>query len=113
MNLQEVISKDLNHGWWINWIKHSIPGFYSFWASRLATGYVNEKTGKFVDYDNPELLLEKFENLLKYNNAVGLLMFREENGKYVPAEGERINRAKLSIDNAIDDLIKFLDSHLC
>ncbi|WP_169791795.1 hypothetical protein [Thermococcus celericrescens] len=111
MNSKNTLSEVSNNSWWIRWINSSIPGFYSFWASRLASGRFDSRTGRRVDFDNPDLLLEKFRNLLKYNNAVGLFMFREENGRYVPVETERIKRERISIDDAVKDLIKFLDAH--
>ncbi len=95
--------------WWDEWVKASVPGFYSFWASRLASGQL--KNGKVVNADNPDLLLEKFDRLRKYNNAVGVFMFREENDRYVPVETENIKKLNLMIDEAIDDLISFLDAH--
>jgi hypothetical protein len=94
--------------WWDEWIKSSIPGFYSFWASRLASG--QRKGDKVTNADNPRLLIEKFDKLRKYNNAVGVFMFREKGGKYVPFGEEEIKGLNLGIDNAIDDLIRFLDS---
>ncbi|EHR77447.1 hypothetical protein OCC_13281 [Thermococcus litoralis DSM 5473] len=112
LNSKNTFSEVSNNSWWMRWIHTSIPGFYSFWASRLASGRLDKKTGRRVDFDNPDLLLEKFRNLLKYNNAVGLFMFREENGRYVPVETERIKRERISIDDAVKDLIKFLDTHL-
>ncbi|NJE60722.1 hypothetical protein [Thermococcus sp. 21S7] len=96
--------------WWDEWIKTSVPGFYSFWASRLASG--QRRGNKTVNADNPSLLLEKFDKLRKYNNAVGVFMFREEGDRYVPVEEERIGRLKLKIDEAIDDLINFLDAYI-
>jgi len=39
-------------------------------------------------------------------------MFREEDGRYVPVETEMIKRLNLTIDEAIDDLIGFLDAHV-
>ncbi len=107
-NNGNLLSTDLPL-WWDEWIKASIPGFYSFWASRLASGQL--KNDKVVNADNPDLLLDKFDKLRKYNNAVGVFMFREENGKYVPVKTERIKKLNLMIDDAIDDLISFLDSY--
>ena len=106
---RNLLSADLPL-WWDEWIRTSIPGFYSFWASRLASGEL--KNSKVVNADNPNLLLEKFDRLRKYNNAVGVFMFREEGGRYVPVETERIKKLNLTIDEAIDDLIGFLDAHI-
>ncbi len=102
----------MKNQWWDEWVKKSVPGFYSFWASRLASGRLNDK-GNIVNADNPDLILEKFENLRKYHNAVGVFLFKEDNnGKYVPAREDEIESRGFEIDDVIDDLIKFLDRHL-
>ncbi|WP_456477741.1 hypothetical protein [Geoglobus ahangari] len=110
MRVDKTSIDHVRNQWWDRWIKTSIPGFYSFWASRLASGEL--KDGRIVKADNPDLLLEKFENLKRYNNAVGVFFFKEDNGRYVPAEEKEIARRGLKIDDTIDELIKFLDDHL-
>jgi len=100
----------LPNPWWEEWIKLSVPGFYSFWASRLASGRI--KYGKVVNADNPSLLLEKFQNLSRYNNAVGLFMFKEDGRRYIPVMEDEIKKSSLSVDDAIQNLLNFLDKHV-
>lgn len=84
----------VNIGNWEEWVRSSIPTFYSFWGCRIASR------------DNIDLIIEKFLGLKKYNSGVGVLLYREERGRYVPIMDPRLE--ELDIDRAVEEMGKFL-----
>ncbi len=92
------LSHGFNVGEWSSWKSKTVPHFYSFWASRIATR------------DNVHLIIEKFTGLQKYNNGVGVLLYREDKRGYKEIKDERLS--KLDIDLAIDSIGSFLNRHV-
>lgn len=81
-------------GRWDDWIRGSIPRFYSFWGCRIA------------NRDNVDLIIQKFLHLKEYNNGVGVVLYREEKGKYAKIDDPRLK--ELDIDDTIRDISAFL-----
>jgi hypothetical protein len=79
---------------WRDWIANSIPKFFSFWACRIGAE------------DDPDLIASKFVRLTEYNNSVGVVLYREEEGRYTAIERPELKH--LTIDSAIDQMGRFL-----
>jgi len=67
---------------------------FSFWACRIGAE------------DDLDLIASKFVRLTEYNNGVGVILYREEKGRYTAIEKPELK--PLTIDNTIDQIGRFL-----
>lgn len=79
-------------GEWQEWIRSSLPHFYSFWAFLIA--------GR----DRPEWILGRMRSLREYyHDGVGVCMFHFEDGRYVAYEGPEFD--EFDVDVVIDEIV--------
>ena len=82
-------------GEWQEWIRSSLPHFYSFWAFLI------------VGRDRPEWIFGRMRSLREYyHDGIGVCMFRFEDGQYLAYEGPEFD--EFDVDVAIDEIIALI-----
>ncbi len=84
-------------GEWDQWVKSSLPKFYSLWAC-----YIGERERRNLD-----AMIRKFQDLKGYyNDGVGVFFYEQSGSRYIKVDDPAL--LELSIDDVVDEICRLL-----